>query len=154
MLQPADERLDLSSAQVGLGEDDRPFATERARRRREPGTGGCDVPLEKVECLAEDSREPEQAIRLLGLEAALRLPPVEGPQLDIDHRRQHLSGKPGVPLEAVERGERQPFAYASGERQRALLADSEEAAVGVRFNPAAGAGFPTVAGSASICHMA
>src|SRR5437016_13928292 len=96
MLQPADERLDLSSAQVGLGEDDRPFAAERARRRREPGTGGCDVPLEKVERLAEDSREPEQAIRLLGLEAALRLPPVEGPTLDIDIRRKTRRTKQGV----------------------------------------------------------
>src|SRR2546428_2638344 len=115
MLQPADQRLDLSSAQVGLGEDDRPFATQPARRRREPSTGGCDVPLEKVERLAEDPREPEQAIGLPGLEAALSLAPVECPRLDVDHRCQHLSGKPGVSLEAVECGERQPFAYASGE---------------------------------------
>ncbi|HYM61823.1 MAG TPA: hypothetical protein VEZ11_13130 [Thermoanaerobaculia bacterium] len=107
MLQPLDQPLDFSGAQLGARKLERHRTAEGSLRREKPLDGCVPITIEELERAAGDARCAQQSIGLRGEQPAGLLPPRQGASRDVDEGRDLLERKRKVLGELLDRAVRQ-----------------------------------------------
>jgi hypothetical protein len=132
----ADQRFDFARADVGLGEDHRPLAPERAQRSGQPFPRRGGVAFEQLQRSSEDPGQAQQAIGLLRLQPPLLLAPLQGAHGDHHRVREIAGGQARVALEALEGGEGEPLLHPLADVEGVLRAQPDQGHEAVGAGPA------------------